>query len=239
MKIPKHLAIIMDGNGRWANNRGKPRAFGHIKGTRVAKKIIRNCSKKGVKVLTLYAFSSENWLRPETEVFFLMRLLQRYLKKETQNLVTENIRFSVIGDFSRVSAPVLRALDHAVASTQSCTGMNLIFALSYGSRQEITAGVKSLCEQVQKGLLRPEDVNEMVIHNSLMTAPLPDPDLVIRTSGEMRISNFLLWQAAYSELYFTPVLWPDFTEHDLDLAFEEYSRRDRRFGRVSSSLNLN
>ncbi|HPI41210.1 MAG TPA: isoprenyl transferase [Pseudobdellovibrionaceae bacterium] len=239
MKVPQHLAIIMDGNGRWARSKGKPRTFGHIKGTRVAKKMIRACAKQGVQVLTLYAFSSENWLRPETEVFFLMTLLQRYLKKETQNLVTENIRFSVIGDLSKVSSTVLKALDHAVESTQNCTGMNLVFALSYGSRQEITSGVRSICEKVLRGQIKIEDINEMTIHKSLMTFPFPDPDLIIRTSGELRISNFLLWQAAYSELYFTQTLWPDFTEQDLNLAFEDFGRRDRRFGRVEKTLNFN
>lgn len=239
MKIPKHLAIIMDGNGRWAQSKGRPRTFGHIKGTRVAKKIIKASAKRGVKFLTLYAFSSENWLRPENEVFFLMRLLQRYLKRETRNLVNENIRFTVIGDLSKVSAPVLKALDHAVSSTQNCTGMNLVFALSYGSRQEITSGVRDICEKVLKGQLNINDINEMTIYKSLMTYPFPDPDLIIRTSGEMRLSNFLLWQSAYSELYFTSVLWPEFSEVDLDMAFADFSRRERRYGRVESTLNIN
>lgn len=238
MKVPKNLAIIMDGNGRWARSKGKPRTFGHIKGTRVAKKMIRACAKRGVQVLTLYAFSSENWLRPETEVFFLMTLLQRYLKRETQNLVNENIRFTVIGDLSKVSVKVLQAIEHAIVATQNCTGLNLVFALSYGSRQELTNAVRSVCEKVIRGSLKLEEINEMSVRESLMTFPLPDPDLIIRTSGELRLSNFLLWQAAYSELYFTQVLWPDFTELDLDLAFADYARRERRFGRTEKTINF-
>lgn len=235
MKVPKHIAIIMDGNGRWAQLRHKPRVFGHIKGTRVAKKIITACSRKGVKNLTLYAFSTENWMRPQAEVSFLMDLLYRYLKRETENLIKENIRFSVIGDISRVPSDVKSAIASAMAATANCSGLNLIFALSYGSRQEITAAIQSIAKKVLAGEIKPSEIDESVINASLSTYPTPDPDLIIRTSGELRLSNFLLWQAAYCEFYFTPTLWPDFTERDLDLALQDYKNRQRRFGVVSEN----
>ena len=234
MTLPKHIAIIMDGNGRWAKTRYKPRIFGHIKGTRVAKKIITSCSHKGIQNLTLYAFSTENWFRPKEEVSFLMDLLRRYLKKETQNLVKENIHFSIIGDVSRVPTDVKSAIDTAIVATSACTGLNLVFALSYGSRQEITDAVRELAMQVSTGELKPEDIDEALVNSALSTYPMPDPDLIIRTSGELRLSNFLMWQAAYSEFYFTPILWPDFTETDLDQALQDYHRRQRRFGAVAN-----
>lgn len=235
MSLPKHLAIIMDGNGRWAQLRGKPRTYGHLKGTRNAKKIITACADKGIKNLTLYAFSSENWLRPHAEVSFLMALLQRYLKRETGNLVKKNIRFSVIGDMSKLPADVLKAIDFAAQATSKNTGMNLIFALSYGSRQEITSAVKKVAQKVQNGEITPEEVDEALVHSQLSTAQWPDPDLIIRTSGEHRLSNFLLWQAAYSEFYFSDVLWPDFKAEDLDLALHNFLKRDRRFGAINQN----
>ena len=235
MTLPKHIAIIMDGNGRWAQVRRKPRIFGHIKGTRVAKKIITSCSRKGIKNLTLYAFSTENWYRPQPEVAFLMDLLRRYLKKETENLVKENIRFSIIGDVSRVPNDVKEAIDTAMVATSACDGLNLVFALSYGSRQEITNAVRDIAARVASGELKPEEIDESIVNASLSTYPMPDPDLIIRTSGELRLSNFLMWQAAYSEFYFTPTLWPDFTETDLEQALQDYHRRQRRFGAVASN----
>ena len=238
MTLPKHIAIIMDGNGRWAQLKRKPRTFGHIKGTRVAKKIITACSRKGIKNLTLYAFSTENWFRPQTEVSFLMKLLRRYLKRETENLVKENIRFSVIGDLSRVPSDVYQAIQQAREATAQCTGLNLVFALSYGSRQEITEAVKALAAKVASGELSPEKIDEAAISSSLSTYPTPDPDLIIRTSGEQRLSNFLLWQAAYSEFYFTETLWPNFTEAHLDEALTAFSVRQRRYGKVSTNDNL-
>jgi undecaprenyl diphosphate synthase len=238
MTLPKHIAIIMDGNGRWAQLKRKPRTFGHIKGTRVAKKIITACSRKGIKNLTLYAFSTENWFRPQTEVSFLMKLLRRYLKRETENLVKENIRFSVIGDLSRVPSDVYQAIQQAREATAQCTGLNLVFALSYGSRQEITEAVKVLAAKVASGELSPERIDEAAISSSLSTYPTPDPDLIIRTSGEQRLSNFLLWQAAYSEFYFTETLWPNFTEAHLDEALTAFSVRQRRYGKVSTNDNL-
>lgn len=235
MSLPKHLAIIMDGNGRWAQLRNHPRTYGHIKGTRVAKNIITECSKIGIKNLTLYAFSAENWLRPKAEVNFLMKLLQRYLKKETENLVKENIKFSVIGNLTNVPKDVLFAIDQALKATSKCTGLHLVFALGYGSRQEITQAVQSIAEKVKSGELNPSDINESTLNSHLETFPMPDPDLIVRTSGELRLSNFLLWQAAYSEFYFTDKLWPDFKKSDLHEALKDYSQRQRRFGRVKNS----
>lgn len=233
MALPKHIAIIMDGNGRWAQLRHKPRVFGHVKGTRVAKKIITACSRKGIKNLTLYAFSTENWLRPETEVTFLMNILRRYLKKETENLVKENIRFSIIGDISKVPGDVREAITKAMQATAKCTGLNLVFALSYGSRQEITEGVRTIVAKVLAGEIKAQEIDESVINAALSTYPMPDPDLIIRTSGELRLSNFLMWQAAYSEFYFTSTLWPDFTEASLEKALQDYQNRQRRFGAVA------
>lgn len=233
MTLPKHIAIIMDGNGRWAQLKRKPRTFGHVKGTRVAKKIITDCSRRGIKNLTLYAFSTENWFRPQAEVSLLMTILRRYLKKETQNLVKENIRFSVIGDTSRIPADVMKSIESAAAATSHCTGLNLIFALSYGSRQEITTAVQAIAQRVASGELAVQDIDEALVNSSLSTYPTPDPDLIIRTSGEQRLSNFLLWQAAYAEFYFTETLWPSFTEAHLEEALKVFASRQRRFGKVS------
>lgn len=235
MKLPQHLAIIMDGNGRWANLQGKPRTYGHVKGTRVAKKIITECSRMGIKYLTLYAFSSENWLRPESEVSLLMKILHRYLRRETENLIKENVRFSVIGDLDRLPGHTMAAIESAMAATSHCTGLRLIFALSYGSRQEITRMVQKIATRVQKNDLNPADIDEAMINTCLETYPTPDPDLIIRTSGEQRLSNFLMWQAAYSEFYFSKVLWPDFTKQDLFACLHDYSSRQRRFGRLQMS----
>lgn len=233
MALPQHVAIIMDGNGRWAQLKHRPRSFGHIKGTRVAKKIITACSRRGIKNLTLYAFSTENWFRPQAEVSLLMKILRRYLKRETENLVKENIRFSIIGDMSRIPLDVAQTIGQSIEATAQCTGLNLIFALSYGSRQEITSAVQKLAQRVVNGEINPDDIDESLINSALSTFPTPDPDLIIRTSGEQRLSNFLLWQAAYSEFYFTEVLWPNFTESHLDEALKAYDMRQRRFGKVS------
>lgn len=235
MVLPKHLAIIMDGNGRWAQGRGKPRVYGHVKGTRVAKKIITDCSRLGIQRLTLYAFSTENWFRPEVEVRFLMNILRRYLRRETENLVKENIRFSVIGEWDRLPADVRDAIETAQARTSGCTGLQLVFALSYGSRQEITDTVRRLAEKVRAGALDPADIDEAMVDGNLWTRGTPGPDLIVRTSGEQRISNFLLWQSAYSELHFTSVLWPDFTKADLQKALQDYAGRQRRYGKVDVS----
>lgn len=235
--IPKNIAIIMDGNGRWATLRGRPRIFGHIKGARVAKKISQECSRMGVQSLILYAFSTENWLRPKEEVNFLMELLRRYLKRETTNLVKENIKFSVIGEISRLPIDVLNMINYTIEKTAHNTGMNLVFAISYGSRQEITSAIRNLAEAVKAGTLAPEEIDEARIEQELQTFPLKDPDLIIRTSGEERLSNFLLWQAAYSEFLFTDILWPDFEKQHLLDCFKEFATRQRRFGKVAPSEN--
>lgn len=232
MQLPQHLAIIMDGNGRWAEQRRKPRYYGHIKGTKVAKTIIQDCVRIGVKHLTLYAFSTENWFRPKMEVSILMKLLKKYLERETATLVEENIRFDVIGDIDSLPKDVRSVIENTKSRTLGCDGMRLTFALSYGARQEITQAVQALAEEVQSGKLSPQDISEKLISSKLQTSFLPDPDLVLRTSGECRISNFLLWQSAYSEFYFSDKLWPDFNSTDLMEVLNNYGRRERRFGRV-------
>lgn len=233
--IPEHLAIIMDGNGRWARQRGRSRSFGHIKGTRVAKKIITACTELGISTLTLFAFSSENWLRPESEVNLLMKILHRYLAKEAAELVRQNIRFSAVGDRSKLPAFVREIILHVERETSHCTGMHLVFALSYGARQEITSVIRSIADDVAKGKLNPADIDESMVNGRFWTAEDGDPDLILRTSGEERISNFMLWQAAYSELIFTPILWPDFTRADLMAALEKFAARERRYGKVNSN----
>lgn len=240
LKLPKHLAIIMDGNGRWAKLKNKPRVVGHVKGTKVAKQIITDCSRLGIQNLTLYAFSTENWYRPQNEVSFLMKILRRYLKKETQNLVNENIRFSIIGDLNRLPSDVIETIKNSIQATAKCTGLNLIFAISYGSQQEITDAIRSIGRSLLTGELRLEDIDTALVSKRLSTYPIPDPDLILRTSGEQRISNFLLWQAAYAEFYFTDVLWPNFTKSDLLTALESFTKRQRRFGALSEAHeNLN
>ena len=227
----------MDGNGRWAKLKGRPRTYGHIKGARVAKKVITECSDTGVKTVTLYAFSSENWLRPHLEVTFLMNLLRRYLRKETENLVQKNIRFTAVGELSKLPLDLLKMIDHSVERTAGCTGLNVVFAISYGSRAEIADAVRSIARKVQAGTLQPEEIDEATLNSHLSTYPNSDPDLIIRTSGEHRLSNFMMWQAAYSELYFTPILWPDFTLQDLHQAFASFAGRERRFGGLNQHEN--
>jgi undecaprenyl diphosphate synthase len=231
-----HLAIIMDGNGRWAQSHGRNRLFGHIKGTKVAKKIIEECVRLNVPYLTLYAFSTENWLRPKDEVSFLMSLLSRYLEKERQNLVKNNINFSVIGDIARLPDHTRHEIEKTIMVTKDNTGLKLVFALSYGGRQEILDASKRLAMDVAKGVVNPDDINEDSFRKYLSTHPMPDPDLIIRTSGESRLSNFLTWQSVYSELYITDVLWPDFTIEALHKALNHFQKRERRFGRVSAQL---
>ena len=233
---PKHVAIIMDGNGRWAQRRLRPRTYGHVKGTRVAKKIITHASRLGIKWLTLYAFSTENWSRPATEVSLLMRILLKYLDRETENLVKENIRLHVIGEVDKLPADIREVLQKSMAATAACTGLNLVFCLSYGSRQEITAAAQALAAQCAAGTLKPSDITPEMLGRSLWTHPAPDPELIIRTSGEERLSNFLLWQSAYSEFWFTNTLWPDFTEAEFNDALADYSKRSRRFGGLKNEL---
>lgn len=233
---PIHIGIIMDGNGRWAQLRGKPRTFGHIKGARVAKKIITHCAENGIEALTLFAFSTENWLRPQAEVNFLMSLLRRYLVRETENLVKQNIRFTTIGDIERLPGDLVGAIRNAIQRTSANTGLQLVFAVNYGSRAEITSAVRNLARTVQAGDLNADEIDESLISTHLDSYPVRDPDLIIRTSGESRLSNFMLWQAAYSEFLFSPTLWPDFSTEDLDLALLQFQRRERRFGRVGPDV---
>jgi undecaprenyl diphosphate synthase len=222
----------MDGNGRWAQLRGKPRTYGHVKGARVAKKIITHAADLKLNNLTLYAFSSENWFRPEGEVSFLMTLLGRYLKKESLNLHKKNIRFDVIGEVNKLPENIQKAIAQTKELTKNNTGLNLAFAISYGSRQEIVLAAQALAQKVKTGELTVDQITESSLSNNLMTSGTPDPDLIIRTSGESRLSNFLMWQASYSELYFSPVLWPDYTIKDFNEAIQFYLGRERRFGKV-------
>lgn len=228
--------MIMDGNGRWAQLRRKPRTFGHIKGARTAKKIITACSQMGIENLTLYAFSTENWLRPQAEVNFLMHLLRRYLKRESENLVKENIQFRAIGEVERLPADLVNAIREVTQATQHCTGLKLTFAISYGSRQEIVHAVQKIASKVQKNLLTVEQISETLVSQHMETYPACDPDLIIRTSGEQRLSNFLLWQSAYSEFCFTDTLWPDFSKEELIAIITDFNSRERRFGKTSPQI---
>jgi undecaprenyl diphosphate synthase len=226
----------MDGNGRWAELRHRDRTFGHLKGARVAKEMIEHCAQIGVEYLTLYAFSSENWLRPKVEVTFLMKLLGRHLRKERKTLMKNNIRFSVIGDSDRLPGAVLKEVDLTIDETRNNTGMNLVFALSYSGRQEIAAAVRSIARAVAAGEVQPDEIDESMISANLQSSFMPDPDLIIRTSGEYRLSNFLLWQAAYAELYITQTLWPDFSLAELTQTFQQFANRERRFGRTTAQV---
>ncbi len=234
LKKLQHVAVIMDGNGRWAQLRDKPRTYGHVKGARVAKKIITHASDLGLKNLTLYAFSSENWLRPQSEVSFLMTLLNRYLKKESLNLHKKNIRFNVIGEVNKLPSEIQKSIAATKELTKNNTGLNLSFALSYSSRQELVLASQNLAKKVLRGELSVEQINEKSLSDCLMTSGTPDPDLIIRTSGESRLSNFLMWQASYSELFFSPILWPDYSAKDFNAAIQSYLGRERRFGKVFS-----
>ena len=234
---PKHIAIIMDGNGRWAKNRGKLRIFGHENGTKSVKNIVETCSNLGIQCLTLYAFSTENWNRPKLEVKTLMSLLISSLKRETDKLQKNNIRLNPIGNLNLLPLKVSKELFQVVETTKSNSGMVLNLALSYGSRDEIINCVKEIGEKIKNNLISFEKIDETVINQHLYTQNLPDVDLLIRTSGEQRVSNFLLWQIAYAELYFTKVLWPDFTEQDLYKAIDNYQKRERRFGKTSEQVS--
>jgi undecaprenyl diphosphate synthase len=231
-KIPRHVAIIMDGNGRWARNKGLPRIQGHQAGSESVRAVMRACREVGVKYLTLYAFSVENWIRPEEEVSGLMTLLRSYLRDREHELHENKVRFRAIGRLQDLPEPVQQELNRVMASTRDYTSGMLILALSYGGRAEITDAARSLAADVRAGRLQPEDIDEKEFARRLYAPDIPDPDLMIRTSGEMRISNFLLWQLSYAELYITDVLWPDFREEHFRKALEEYERRHRRFGDI-------
>ena len=234
LKIPKHIAIIMDGNGRWANSRGLPRIAGHREGAKAVRKIVKKSSKIGVEYLTLYSFSSENWKRPDNEISSLMGLLRRYLKSEIVELHGNNVRFKVIGERDNLDDDIVRLIKDAENMTERNTGLTLILALSYGGRQEIVAAVRNIAKSAELGLIKSAAVDADVFAAYLDTAGVPDPDLLIRTSGEQRISNFLLWQLAYAELYFTNKFWPEFNEDDLITAIENFQNRDRRFGATAN-----
>jgi undecaprenyl diphosphate synthase len=235
--IPKHIAIIMDGNGRWAKSKGKIRAFGHENGTKSVRTTVENCVQLGIEHLTLYAFSTENWKRPKLEVKTLMRLLISSLKKEIKTLQENNIRLNAIGDIKTLPTKVYNELMHVIDATKSNTKMTLNLALSYGSRDELTQMVRKIGEKIKNNIISSEKIDESVINQHLYTRNLPDVDLLIRTSGEQRLSNFLLWQIAYAELYFTEVFWPDFSDEDLYKAIASYQKRERRFGKTSEQLN--
>jgi undecaprenyl diphosphate synthase len=234
--IPKHTAVIMDGNGRWAEQKGMPRIFGHQNGVTAVKKIVEAANKFNIKYLTLFTFSIENWDRPRSEVDTLMGLLVQTLKDEFEEMFKNNIKLNAIGDLDSLPNEVREELYSIIESTKRNTGMTLTLALSYGGKQEIFKAVKEISDKVKNDIICLDNFDDSVINDHLYTSNLPDVDLLIRTSGEKRISNFLLWQIAYAELYFTDVYWPDFTEEDLEKAIVEYQNRERRFGKTSKQL---
>ena len=235
-RLPKHIAIIMDGNGRWAKGKGKFRIFGHTKGVETVKTITEKAAELGVKYLTLYAFSTENWSRPEIEVNALMDLLVKTIKKELPTLMKNNIKLEMIGDGDALPTKCRANLEEGIKTTAANTGMTLILALSYSAKWDLTNAIRSIAESVKSGKIESKDINDELISQSLSTANYPNPELLIRTSGELRISNFLLWEIAYSELYFSEVLWPDFTEEEFIKAIIDYQNRERRFGKTSEQL---
>lgn len=235
-KIPRHIAIIMDGNGRWAKSRGLPRTAGHKKGVETLRTVIESVTDLGVEYLTLFGFSTENWARPQDEVGELMRLLRAYLRAETAELHKGNVRLRVIGDRRAFAPDIVELIDNAERLTSENTGLNLVMALNYGGRQDILHAANLLADHAwrEKRKLTEDEVNAL-LPQFLMTAGIPDPELMIRTSGEQRISNFLIWPCAYTEFVFTETLWPDFSRKDIEMALEEYAKRDRRFGGVKTS----
>jgi undecaprenyl diphosphate synthase len=231
--LPKHIAIIMDGNGRWARERMLPRPMGHRQGMKAVREVVEGAIEAGVEVLSLFAFSQENWQRPATEIGALMSLLEEYIQREADELEAQGVRVQMLGDLDRLAPPARAAVDRVMAQTARNSTLVLNLFISYGSRAEIVRAARRIAEEVAAGTLRPDQVDEAAISSRLFTAGGPDPDLLIRTSGERRISNFLLWQLAYTELHISPVLWPDFTRANLYEAILDYQTRDRRFGRVS------
>lgn len=234
--LPQHLAIIMDGNGRWAKKQGLLRAYGHKTGTKSVKIIVETAAKLGIKNLTLYAFSTENWNRPKLEINTLMNILINSLKEELPTLRENNIKLNIIGNIEKLPKPAQKELFEVIEKTKDNTHMTLTLALSYGSREELISAIKTISIKVKNNIISPDDIDELIINKHLYTQNLPDVDLLIRTSGEHRISNFLLWQIAYAELYFTDVLWPDFTEEHLYEAIYSYQKRERRFGKTSEQI---
>jgi len=235
--IPKHIAIIMDGNGRWAKERSLPRVAGHKEGVNSVREITRACGEIGVKHLTLYTFSTENWRRPKTEVSALMMLLLKTISTEVKELHKNNVRFTAIGDLKKLPKSTQKGIFDGIEITKNNTGLNLCLALNYGSRQEMVSAVQAIAKKVKKGDLKLDEINETIFSNTLSTSDMPNPDLLIRTSGEYRLSNFLLWQCAYSEIIMTKTFWPAFREDALIEAILEYQSRERRFGKVSEQVN--
>lgn len=238
-RLPKHIAVIMDGNGRWAKKRGEERIMGHRNGVNAVRQICEACAELGVGYLTLYTFSTENWNRPKEEIDALMSMLVTTIAQEEKTLMKNNIKLACIGDLKQISSETRNALLECIDRTSGNTGMVLILALNYSSRWEITEMVKEIAGKAKRGEVNIEDINQEYISSQLTTAEYPDPDLLIRTSGEYRLSNYLLWQLAYSELYFTPVLWPDFSKQNLYEAIVDYQKRERRFGKTSEQLKEN
>ena len=236
-KLPRHIAIIMDGNGRWAKKNALRRIAGHKKGADAVRRTVRTCRELGIPYLTLFAFSVENWLRPKDEVSALTSLLEDYLRSELQEMNENNIRLTAIGDLSALPERIRNLLDETIEKTSGNDGMVLCLSLSYGSRDEIVHAARRLAEDASGGKIRGEDITRDTFARYLYTADIPDPDLLIRTSGEYRLSNFLLWQMAYTELYFTDVLWPDFSKDDLLAAIADYQKRERRFGMTSEQIH--
>ncbi len=238
-KLPVHVAVIMDGNGRWARKRGQERIFGHHQGVKSVRKVIEAASELGIRYLTLYAFSTENWNRPDEEVSALMEIMVESLNNETETLLKNNISIKVIGDLDRLSDKVRDRLRETIRITSAGTRLKLVVALSYSSRWEISEACRRIARQVKNGQLNVEDINEQTVNENLETSDIPEPELMIRTSGEKRISNFLLWQLAYAELYFTEKLWPDFGKEDFYKAVADFQKRERRYGKTSEQLAEN
>lgn len=236
-RLPRHIAIIMDGNGRWAQEKGEDRLFGHLHGVESVRNIVEGCAELGIEFLTLYAFSTENWDRPANEVSGLMEILVDTIRKEVPTLNRNNIKLHVIGDLGMLPANAKKALEEALVETNANTGLNLVMALSYSSRWELVHAVKNIAIDVQKGMLAPEAITQETLQNYLATSGFPDPELMIRTSGEYRISNFLLYQLAYAELYFTNTRWPDFRKENLYEAIIDFQHRERRFGKTGAQVN--
>lgn len=237
-ELPRHIAIIMDGNGRWAKERGKIRTFGHQHGVKAVRDSVEGAAELGIEYLTLYAFSTENWNRPKFEINALMELLVHTIGKETKTLMDNNIRLQAIGNIESLPKSCIRELNKAINETKNNNRMTLVLALSYSARWEITEAAKKIALQIESGKLKSDEINESVLISQLCTANIPDPELLIRTSGEHRISNFLLWQIAYSELYFTEKLWPDFRREDLFEAIVDFQNRERRFGGVTAKKTV-
>ena len=239
MNIPQHVAIILDGNGRWAKAKGMPRNYGHAQGSKNVEKICEEAWRMGIKYLTVYAFSTENWNRPKEEVNALMKLLRNYMKTCLKTAAKNDMKVRVIGDITKLDEDIQKRILELEEATKNNGGLNFQIAINYGSRDEITRAVRTLAEDVKEGKLMPEEVNEACIERYLDTHDIPDPDLLIRTSGEQRLSNYLLWQLAYTEFYFTDVPWPDFRKEELEKAIEQYNHRDRRYGGVKEEEEQN